>query len=225
VADLVLALDLADRSAALGLLDRVPKVAWVKVGPVLFTSSGPALVSELKQRGLKVFLDLKWHDIPNTVHGAVIRARELGVDLLTVHTLGGVAMMTAAREAAGGRVAVVGVTVLTSHDAVELSAILGRESELVEETVRRARAALQAGLDGVVTSPLEVARLRAVMGPDALLVVPGIRSAGDPKGDQARTATARVAVRDGADLLVVGRPVIASNDPATAWDQLLSELR
>ena len=225
MADLVLALDLADRSAALGLLDRVPKVAWVKVGPVLFTSSGPALVSELKQRGLKVFLDLKWHDIPNTVHGAVIRARELGVDLLTVHTLGGVAMMTAAREAAGGRVAVVGVTVLTSHDAVELSAILGRESELVEETVRRARAALQAGLDGVVTSPLEVARLRAVMGPDALLVVPGIRSAGDPKGDQARTATARVAVRDGADLLVVGRPVIASNDPATAWDQLLSELR
>jgi orotidine-5'-phosphate decarboxylase len=225
VAELVLALDVADRDTALALLDRLPEVRWVKIGPVLFTSSGPALLAELKGRGLELFLDLKWHDIPNTVQGAVSRARAAGAALVTVHTLGGVPMMAAAKQAAGGPVKVVGVTVLTSHDAVELSAILGRETEVVEETVRRARMALQAGLDGVVASPLEVGRLREVMGPDALLVTPGIRSTRDAKGDQARTATASEAARAGANLLVVGRPVLAAADPAGAWNELLSELR
>ncbi len=224
VADLVLALDTPDPGAATRLLDAVPAVRWVKIGSVLFTQAGPAFVAKLKARGLKLFLDLKWHDIPNTVRGAVEEAKSLGVDLVTVHTLGGAVMMAAAKAAAGPGVAVVGVTVLTSHDEVALSAILGREAEPAIEVVRLARAARGAGLDGVVASPLEVARLRSLLGPTALLVAPGIRPAGAAKADQVRTATAAEAAAAGADLLVVGRPVLESPDPAKAWAQIAAEL-
>ena len=116
MAEIILALDMASGGEALGLLDRLPEARWVKVGSILFTSEGPPLVRELRRRGLEVFLDLKWHDIPNTVAGSVASARELGVAMATVHTLGGIPMMRAAQEAAGGAVALVGVTVLTSHD-------------------------------------------------------------------------------------------------------------
>jgi orotidine-5'-phosphate decarboxylase len=225
MADLVLALDTTDAEAARRLLDRLPDVRWVKLGAVLFTEAGPPFVTELKTRGLRVFLDLKWHDIPATVRGAVLRARALGVDLATVHTLGGVAMMAEAKAAAAGVVAVVGVTVLTSHDDVSFSAVIGREAEVGCEVVRLAQAARAAGLDGVVASPLEVARLRQLLGPGALIVTPGVRPPGAAAGDQARTATARVAASAGADLLVVGRPVLEAADPRRVWDALAADLR
>lgn len=223
MADLILALDTPDPTSALSLLDRVPQVTWVKLGSVLFTQAGPGLIVELRRRGLRIFLDLKWHDIPNTVRGAVERARGLGVDMVSVHTLGGRAMMAAAKGAAGTALIVVGVTVLTSHDEVELSSLLGREAEPQVEVTRLAELARQAGIDGVVSSPLEVARLRAALGHSAVLVTPGIRAAASAKDDQARIATAGSAVRDGANFLVVGRPVLDAPDPYRAWEDLRAE--
>ncbi len=226
MAELVLALDLPDRDASLRVLDRIPTVGWVKLGSVLFTRTGPALISELKGRGLRVFLDLKWHDIPNTVQGAVAQARDAGVDMVTVHALGGPAMLAAAKEAAGNGMAVVAVTVLTSHSAAELGQLLGRaEAKPEVEVLRLARAARQAGVDGVVSSPLETAMLRAELGPAALLVTPGIRGATDPKGDQTRTATAAEAASAGSTHLVVGRPVLQAVDPAAAWASLQGSIR
>ncbi|MCC7133298.1 MAG: orotidine-5'-phosphate decarboxylase [Gemmatimonadales bacterium] len=226
MAELVLALDVADREAALRLLDRIPGVGWVKLGSVLFTRTGPALIAELKARGHQIFLDLKWHDIPNTVQGAVAQAREVGVDMVTVHALGGAAMIAAAKAAAGDRVQVVAVTVLTSHSAAELASLLGRPTATpADEVLRLARLARQAGADGVVSSPLETALLRADLGPGALLVTPGIRSPTDPKGDQTRTATAAEAARAGSTHLVVGRPVLQAADPAAAWAGLVESIR
>ncbi len=225
MAELVLALDLSDVGTALGLLDRVPRVGWVKLGSVLFTRAGPGLIGQLKARGHRVFLDLKWHDIPNTVTGAVEQARDLGVDMVTVHALGGPAMIEAAKTAAGDAVAVVAVTVLTSHHQDEFRSILGRGLlDVGAEVERLARMAIRAGADGVVSSPLEVPRLRAGLGPKPLLVTPGIRSAADPKGDQSRTSGARSAAGAGSTHLVVGRPVFLAADPAGAWAQLLGEI-
>lgn len=225
MAELVLALDLPDRGAALRLLDRIPTVRWVKVGAVLFTQSGPGLIADLRNRGHRVFLDLKWHDIPNTVGGAVQQARGLGVDMVTVHGLGGSAMIEAAKTAAGPAIAVIAVTVLTSHDQDELRSILGRTVlEVGTEVERLARMAVPAGADGVVSSPLEVARLRTALGPDALLITPGIRRVSDPKGDQHRTATAQAAARAGSTHLVVGRPVLEAGNPAGVWAQFLEEI-
>ena len=225
MAELILALDLPEVGTALGFLDRVPKVGWVKLGSVLFTRAGPGLIGQLKARGHRVFLDLKWHDIPNTVTGAVEQARDLGVAMVTVHALGGPAMIQAAKAAAGGAVAVVAVTVLTSHRQDEFQSILGRNGlEVGAEVERLARMAVQAGADGVVSSPLEVPRLRAALGPKALLVTPGIRAATDPKNDQRRTAGARSAAAAGSTHLVVGRPVLLAADPAGAWAQLLGEI-
>lgn len=222
--ELVLALDLPTAGQAIALLDRLTGVRWVKLGSVLFTTEGPALVQELKRRGHLVFLDLKWHDIPNTVAGAVRGARALGVDMVTVHTLGGLAMLAAAKEAAGPALSVVGVTVLTSHDPAGFAAVVGRPVELDSEVDRLASLAAEAGIDGVVSSPLEVARLRRALGPSALLVAPGIRSAGDPVGDQARIASAREAAAAGASHLVVGRPVTGAPEPAAAWARLQGEI-
>lgn len=225
VAELVLALDLPDAGAALAFLDQVPGVAWVKLGSVLFTRTGPALIGDLKARGHRVFLDLKWHDIPNTVTGAVAQARDLGVEMVTIHALGGPAMIEAAKSAAGPRVAVVAVTVLTSHDQDQFRSILGRHQlEVGAEVERLASLAVRAGADGVVSSPLEVARLRAALGPKALLVTPGIRGASDPKGDQSRTATARSAAGAGSTHLVVGRPVLEAGNPAVVWAELRQEI-
>jgi orotidine-5'-phosphate decarboxylase len=173
-----------------------------------------------------VFLDLKWHDIPNTVAGAVMAARELGVSMATVHALGGRTMMEAAAVAAGGEVALVGVTVLTSHDAASYGRATGRpEVNLVDEAVRQAEEAASAGLAGVVCSAAEVASVRRVLPEAALVVVPGIRSETDTAGDQVRVATAKEAVRAGATHLVVGRPVLHAPDPADALRHLLEEAR
>jgi orotidine-5'-phosphate decarboxylase len=225
VADLILALDLPDRSSALRMLDRLPSLRWVKIGSILMTAEGPSLVQEITGRGLSVFLDLKWHDIPNTVRGAITAARGLGVRMVTVHLLGGPAMLKAAAEAAGDAVSVVGVTVLTSHSEAEYAHTTGRPSvRLLDEAARLARMGMAAGLAGVVSSPLEVDRLRSGLGPEALIVVPGIRRPSDDADDQTRTATPAEAIRQGATHLVIGRPVLLASDPQSALEELLAAM-
>ncbi len=217
MAEIIVALDLPGAEAR-RLLDKIPEVRWVKIGSILFAEEGPALVRELVGRGLKVFLDLKWHDIPNTVAGAVERARDLGVTMATVHTLGGQTMMEAAAKAAGDSLGVVGVTVLTSHTAESYAGSTGRGAVvLLDEVGRLADIAFKSGLKGIVCSPLEVARVRASAPRGAWLVVPGIRRPGDSAGDQARTATPAEAVRAGATHLVVGRPIVHTTDPLAAF--------
>jgi orotidine-5'-phosphate decarboxylase len=225
-AELVLALDLPDEVTALRLLDRVPAVGWVKVGAVLFVREGPDLVTRLVERGLSVFLDLKWHDIPNTVRGAVTAALDLGVRMATVHTLGGSGMMTAAAEAAGRDMDIIGVTVLTSHTSASFGQATGREEpNLIGDTIRLGRNALESGLAGVVCSPREAQALRQELGPAPLIVVPGIRRPGDPADDQSRSATPREAVLAGATHLVIGRPVLNARDPVQVWTELTDELQ
>jgi len=224
MAEVIVALDVPNGAAALALVDRLPGVRWVKVGSVVMTREGPELVRELVGRSIRVFLDLKWHDIPSTVAEAVAGARELGVAMATVHTAGGAAMMAAGAAAGGKDLALVGVTVLTSHDAASYGRAGGRSDvDLGEEVVRLAGEASSAGLAGVVCSPREVARVRARLGPGALIVVPGIRRRSDAAGDQVRVATAAEAAGAGATHLVVGRPVVQAADPAAAFREFLEE--
>ncbi|HEU4587583.1 MAG TPA: orotidine-5'-phosphate decarboxylase [Gemmatimonadales bacterium] len=224
MAEIVLALDVPTPDDGLRMLDRIPDLRWVKVGSVLMTRAGAPFVRELASRGLRVFLDLKWHDIPNTVAGAVTAARELGVAMATVHTLGGHGMLESAARAAGGELALVGVTVLTSHDAESYGRATGRGGvDLLAEVGRLAGVAKGAGLAGVVCSPQETAVVRAALGPKALIVVPGIRRASDPAGDQVRVSTAADAARAGATHLVVGRPLLQAPDPAAVFTELAAE--
>ena len=217
MSEIIIALDLGADEAR-RLLDRIPEARWVKVGSILFAAEGPGFIRELTRRGLKVFLDLKWHDIPNTVAGAVESARGLGVAMATVHTLGGRAMMEAAARAAGGDLGVVGVTVLTSHTPEAYGRAVGRSGVVVlDEVGRPAQEALGSGLRGIVCSPLEVGAVRAVAGSEAWLVVPGIRRPGDAAGDQARTAGPAEATAAGATHLVVGRPILQAADPRQAF--------
>jgi orotidine-5'-phosphate decarboxylase len=226
MAELILALDLPRAADALRLLDELPALRWVKVGSILMTREGPSLVRSLTSRGLNVFLDLKWHDIPHTVAGAVTAAREIGVSMATVHTLGGEAMLEAAAVAAGGELALVGVTVLTSHDPTAYARAVGRsEVDIPSEVERQALVAAEAGLQGVVCSPQEVSVLRRRLGPDLRIVVPGIRRRTDPATDQARVATAKDAVTNGATHLVVGRPVLQAAAPAETFEEFLKEAR
>lgn len=226
MSEVILALDVATAEEAERLLDAVPRARWVKVGSVLLTREGGAMTRRLVARGLHVFLDLKWHDIPNTVAGAVGQARDMGVAMATVHTLGGRSMMEAAAAAAGDRLALVGVTVLTSHDPAGYARATGRADVNVEDEVERLGcAARESGLAGVVCSPVEVARMRSVLGEAAMLVVPGIRREGDRIGDQHRVATPSAAAAAGATHLVVGRPVLDAADPAAAFDLFLDEAR
>jgi orotidine-5'-phosphate decarboxylase len=230
VAELVVAFDLATGKEALALASRLPGLGWAKIGPVLFVREGPALVREFTARGIRVFLDLKWHDIPNTVAGAVEGARELGVSLATVHCLGGSAMLRAARNAAGdpgisGGLSLLGVTVLTSHDAGAFEGIVGRGvPDLGLEVVRLARSARDAGLRGVVASGHEVGLLREALGVAPWLVVPGIRAPDAAIDDQARTVTPDEAVRHGATHLVVGRPITQAHDPQSAYRGMLDAM-
>ena len=226
MAELILALDVPYGAAALVLLDRLPQLRWVKVGSILMAREGPEFVRTLTERGLKVFLDLKWHDIPNTVAGAVTAARELGVSMATVHTLGGRAMLEAATVAAGPELELVGVTVLTSHDSAAYGEAVGRtDVNVTQEVERLAWLGTQTGLRGFVCSPHEVSLLRRRLGADPLIVVPGIRRRSDVLGDQVRVATAKDAVTNGATHLVVGRPVIQATDPALALEELMKETR
>jgi len=224
VADVILALDVPQPDEALRLLDRIPELEWVKVGPVLLTRAGAPFVQELRRRHLRVFLDLKWHDIPNTVAGAVEAAREMGVAMATVHTLGGTGMLERAAHAAGDELALLGVTVLTAHSAESYGRAVGRDRvDLAAEVRRLARAAQDAGLAGVVCSPQETALARQALGPGALVVVPGIRGRNDASGDQVRVSTAGDAAAHGATHLVVGRPILQAADPAAAFRALAAE--
>ncbi len=225
MAELIVAFDLPRGRDALALAGRLPGLRWAKVGPVLFGREGPALIREFTQRGIRVFLDLKWHDIPHIVASAVQAARELGVSMTTVHCLGGRTMLAEAARAAGAELAVVGVTVLTSHDAAELEGVLGRGvPDVGFEAERLARTALQVGLRGVVASGQEVGLLREALGPDPWIVVPGIRAAGEAADDQIRTIEPREAVGRGATHLVVGRPITGAKDPVVAYQRLVEAL-
>lgn len=234
MAELILALDLPTRDEALWLLDRLPRLRWAKVGSILMTAHGPELVRELIGRGLQVFLDLKWHDIPNTVAGAVKAARHLGVSMATVHIVGGREMMRAAAQQAGDSLAIVGVTVLTSQrvstDEADEADTHSRQPQSVssvssvDRIVGLAGSAIEAGLAGVVCSPLETAQVRQAIGPKPLIVTPGIRRPGDAAGDQARTAGPRDAVQAGATHLVVGRPILEATDPAATLNEFLAAL-
>jgi orotidine-5'-phosphate decarboxylase len=224
MAEVVLALDLPTAAEALRLLERIPTTPWVKLGSILMTREGAPLVRALVTRGHRVFLDLKWHDIPNTVAGAVRAARELGVTMATVHTLGGRTMMEAATEAAGGVIELVGVTVLTSHDEVSYARAVGRDDVVVgDEVARLADEAVSAGLAGVVCSPAEVEAVRRILPDGARIVVPGIRAESEAAGDQVRIATAGAAAAAGATHLVVGRPILNAPDPAAALARLATE--
>ena len=223
MAEIILALDVDSADAGRRLLDRLPELRWVKVGSVLMTREGAPLLRELRARGLEIFLDLKWHDIPNTVAGAVSAAASLGVSMATVHTLGGAAMLASAQAAAGG-VGLVGVTVLTSHDATGYAAATGRpEVELRGEVARLAAAAAAAGLRGVVCSPAEVEVVRPALGAGAWIVVPGIRRAADAAGDQVRIAAPRESAARGATHHVVGRPILNAPNPAAVLAEFMAE--
>jgi len=195
-----------------------------KVGSELFTAAGPDFVRELVARGEHVFLDLKFHDIPNTVAGAVASAGQLGASLIDVHGLGGSAMMAAAAgalPAMGCRL--LAITILTSHDEASLGEV-GVDGALTDSVERLARLAQDAGVDGVVASPHEVGLIRAACGEKFLIVTPGIRPAAAAAGDQARPATPAAARRAGADYLVVGRPITQSADPRAAADAIVAEM-
>lgn len=217
MAEIIVALDLPTREEALRWLDRAPGIRWAKVGSVLFTREGPSFVRELAGRGVKVFLDLKWHDIPNTVAGAVEGGRAIGASMATIHSLGGMEMMRAAATAAGPELGIVGVTVLTSHTGVAYGEATGRGPvDPVDEVRRLAKNAATAGLKGIVCSPLEIETVRTILPADGWIVVPGIRRPGDASGDQARVAGPAEAAKAGATHLVVGRPLLQAKDPAAA---------
>ena len=191
---------------------------------MLQTRAGVGFVRGLVAGGHPVFLDPKWHDIPNTVAGAVAAAAQLGVEMLTVHASGGGAMLRAAVEAASGRVKIVAVTVLTSHDAATYAAVVGRDHvDLPTEVARLAELAMQAGVDGVVCSPAEIGHVRSIVG-SGRIVVPGIRRPDDEPGDQQRVATPDAAVAAGATHLVVGRPITEAADPAAAYGEFLATM-
>jgi orotidine-5'-phosphate decarboxylase len=228
MAEIIVALDLPSGSSALGLVDRLgDTVAFYKIGSSLFTRGGPGIVRELRGRGKRVFLDLKYHDIPNSVARAVESAAAMDVELLTLHASGGTAMMKAAREAAGDDgPLLLGVTILTSFSATDVEEVWNKEVLSVrDEVVRLAALAADAGLHGVVTSPLEAETMKRRHGDEFLVVTPGIRPAGGGSNDQSRTATPASAVAAGSDYLVVGRPIIEADDPVAVVHGILAEMR
>jgi len=233
VGRLLVALDVATAAEAIALADTLRGVVGgFKIGSQLFTSAGPDIVKALVSRGERVFLDLKFHDIPNTVAGAVRAAADLGVWMLNVHASGGRAMLAAAKQAAddvnqpgSSRPLVIAVTVLTSLDAPTLAAV-GVPASPNDQVVRLAKLTQAAGLDGVVASPQETAAIREACGPNFLVVTPGIRGASAKAGadDQQRTMTPAGAVAAGSSYLVIGRPITAAPDPRAAAQQIAGEI-
>ncbi len=230
---LIVALDVEGLGEAESIVDRLQGVvSTFKVGSQLFTAAGPAAVELVQKRGGRVFLDLKYHDIPNTVAGSVREATRLGVFMLTVHASGGVAMMRAAAEAAqeeakrrDHRPLVLAVTLLTSLDRAALQRELHVPLSVEGHALHLAHLAKAAGLDGSVASPHEVSAIRNGLGRGWVTVTPGVRPAGSVQDDQARVATPEAAIKAGADYLVVGRPIIQAPDPAAAALSILGAIK
>jgi orotidine-5'-phosphate decarboxylase len=230
---IIVALDVPDANAASRLVEQLgASVGAFKIGNELFTASGPEIVRQVRATGAAVFLDLKFHDIPNTVAKAVASAVNLDALMLTVHTSGGLEMLKAAERSAQETAAklgrkpplVLGVTVLTSMDNVELDQI-GVSSTPAQQVERLANLAVKAGLRGLVCSPLEVTALRQILPSHMQLVTPGIRAASDEAGDQKRTLSPAEALAAGANWLVIGRPICAAPDPRAAAERILNSIR
>ncbi len=222
---LIVALDFPDAKAALALVDRLEgAVRWFKVGLELYIAEGNWLVAELQRRGFSVFLDLKLHDIPNTVASAVRAAARLGVNMLTVHASGGPEMLAAAAESGDSGLTLLAVTVLTSMDAAQLEAT-GVRGSAAAQVERLATMAFAYGIRGFVCSPAEVTGLRRRLGSEPLLVIPGIRPEGAAIGDQRRIATPAAAMAAGASYLVVGRPITRAVDPGAAARAILAQMQ
>jgi orotidine-5'-phosphate decarboxylase len=229
---IIVPLDVPTVAAAVSLVDRLPEVGFWKVGLELFVSSGATIITTLKQRQKRVFLDLKLHDIPNTVAGAAAAAARHGVDLLTVHSSNGTAGLQAAQIAATAAALEVGlvppqiiaVTLLTSIDAVMLRDDLQVSLNPEQYVIHMAQLAQRSGLAGAVCSPQEVGAIRSACGPEFRLVCPGVRPSWSASGDQKRVMTPREAIAAGADYLVIGRPITAADDPVAAWERIVAEI-
>lgn len=229
---IIVPLDVPTEAAAVALLDRLPQVTFWKVGLELFVSTGPSLLKILKERQKRIFLDLKFHDIPNTMAGACRSAAQYGVDLLTVHATAGQVALKAARAAAieGATAAgvappnLIAITVLTSLSSRALAFELKIPLELNDYALQMALLAQESGLAGAVCSPQEVTQLRDVLGQDFLLVCPGVRPTWAEAGDQQRSLTPSAALQAGADYLVIGRPITAAPDPMAAFDRICDEI-
>jgi len=227
---LIIALDYPDRESALRLVEQVSgMVGMFKIGLQLFTAEGPAIVREIIDAGERVFLDLKFHDIPNTAAGAALSAARLGVSIFNLHALGGGEMMRAAARAVPGggdspKPLLLGVTVLTSMDAASMSEA-GIDSDVDSEVVRLATLARDSGLDGVVASPREIRLIRERVASERFIILaPGIRPAWSEAGDQKRVATPSEALKEGADYIVIGRAVTSSKEPRDAASRILEEI-
>ncbi|MDR3792848.1 MAG: orotidine-5'-phosphate decarboxylase [Terracidiphilus sp.] len=224
---LIVALDAPTAKKAIDLVNQLEsQCCWFKVGLELFVAAGPAVLEPLIARGHKIFLDLKFNDIPNTVAGAVRSAAALGVKMVTIHASGGPAMLVAAKKALEeieNPPQLLAVTVLTSMDRAQLGGI-GLKRTPAEQVELLAKMGIEAGMNGFVCSPEEVERLRELTGPEGVLVIPGIRPAGAAVGDQKRIATPADALRRGASHLVVGRPITQATDPAEAAEAILKEM-
>jgi orotidine-5'-phosphate decarboxylase len=224
---LIVALDFPDAKSALDLVDRLEGAArWFKIGLELYVAEGNTLVAELQRRGYSIFLDLKFHDIPNTVASAVRSVARLGAQMLTVHAAGGPSMLAAAAEAAaetGSGPVLLAVTVLTSIDAAQLEAT-GISRNPAEQVETLAAMAYASGVQGIVCSAVEVANLRSRLGSKPLLVIPGIRPEGAATGDQRRVGTPGTAIAAGATYLVVGRPITRAADPGAAARSIQAEM-
>lgn len=225
---IIVALDYAEAAPALKLVGRLdPALCRLKVGKELFTAEGPALVSQLVNQGYGVFLDLKFHDIPNTVAKACAAAAKLGVWMLNVHALGGQKMMEAARDAidqSANRPYLIAVTILTSSDAATLSSI-GIQTNIENTVLNLATLAKRSGLDGVVCSAQETAMLKQNIGADFCLVTPGIRPADANADDQVRIVTPANAIKNGSSYLVIGRPITQATDPLAALQSITNEIQ
>ena len=223
--ELIIALDVPSADAIPEVVNSLPEaVRFYKVGLELFVAAGPEALTFLQQRGKRIFLDLKLHDIPRTVARAVASASGYGVSLLTVHAGGGRAMLSAAAEARPAGMNIVAVTTLTSLDQGDLTE-LGVTRDIREHTVELGALAIACGIDGLVCSPLEIRAFRQRIGAEPVIVTPGIRPAGGDVGDQKRVATPAMAVADGASFLVVGRPILEATNPGLAAEQILQEIQ
>ncbi|MGF1498710.1 MAG: orotidine-5'-phosphate decarboxylase [Elainellaceae cyanobacterium] len=229
---IIVPLDVSTQEEAIALLDQLPQVTFWKVGLELFVSTGTALLQELRQRQKRIFLDLKFHDIPNTVAGACRAAARYGVDLVTVHAAAGgaalreaqAAAIAGAAEAGGEPPKLIAITLLTSIDARTLACQLKVPIELPEYALQMALLAQESGLSGIVCSPQEVAQIRRVCGDRFLCVCPGVRPRWSEKGDQRRSLTPLEALQAGADYLVIGRPITTAADPAAAFQRICDEI-